>query len=104
MKKLLAFILILCLAVAAAAVAEEAGKLLMEDRRYRYSESRTWEGFENYEFSWEITGFEPGLVLTHSGTAFPCWWIEYDFVTTDENTGEQFRNKNNYVINAVTGA
>ena len=83
--------------------AEEAGKLLMEDRRYRYSESRTWKNCEHYEFSWEITGFEPGLALTHSGTAFPCWWIEYDFVITDENTGEQFRIKEDYVINAVNG-
>ena len=83
--------------------AYEAGECFFDTMKYIYEESKTWDGFEHYEYSWEITGFEAGLIQRHNLTAVPCWRIQYQRIMTDELTGEQFRNARDYTINALAG-
>lgn len=84
--------------------AYEAGERFLKFMLYRYEWTKSWDGLEEYECSWEITGFHPGLVLTHTGAALPCWQIEYRQILTNMVTGERFQNDRTYSINALTGA
>lgn len=83
--------------------AEEAGQRFLKAMKDRFAEYKTLDGFQHYNYSWEIVSFEPGLVLTHNDIALPNWQILYQLIVTDENTGEQFRNYRTYSVNALTG-
>lgn len=87
-----------------ALTAYEAGERFLKSMLFRYEWTKSWDGLEEYECSWEITGFHTGLILTHTSVALPCWQVEYRMILTNTATGERFQTDDTYPINALNGA
>lgn len=78
--------------------ARQAGENLLRFMQYRYKAPD-----ESYTYRWEISSFTEGLVLNRNGTAYPAWDIGYDQIIIDRATGEEYRSRQAFTINAVTG-
>lgn len=78
--------------------ARQAGENLIRFLQYGYRMPN-----ESYTYRWEINSFTEGLILNRNGTAFPAWHIGYDQIMIDRVTGDEWRSRKKFTINAVTG-